>query len=252
MTHSNTIQRWQKTYDLPKLKARYEAGESLLQLSEAYHVSPSKIHNILVALGVPRRPKGRPKGAPKAPRAPQPFKGGARSHSAQLTADIVCDMRRRYAAGETLAAIGGDVGVTAEGARKAVYGITWSHVPGAVGVNRVKGRSFPDRRRFTDEEGADIIRRYQSDRTVTLKSLAQEHGVAVETIRRIFNQAGAAIDERSSRNSKAAAKLTVQDVRDIRQALAAGSEQQVLADFYGVTDGAISHIATRRTWKDVA
>lgn len=45
-----------------------------------------------------------------------------------------------------------------------------------------------------------------------------------------------------------ASKLTVEMVREIKQS---NESQQILAERYGVTDGAINHIKMGRTWKHV-
>ena len=47
------------------------------------------------------------------------------------------------------------------------------------------------------------------------------------------------------------AKLTEEQVREIKGQLAAGIRQQALADMYGVSRGKISHINTGRAWKHV-
>lgn len=47
------------------------------------------------------------------------------------------------------------------------------------------------------------------------------------------------------------AKLTEQDVREIRRRMSSGEYQYVVASDYGVTQRAISKIARRETWKHV-
>lgn len=51
-----------------------------------------------------------------------------------------------------------------------------------------------------------------------------------------------------TRKGRSAKKLTLEDVQEIRAALAGGELQRVIAERYGVTDGAISHISTGETW----
>lgn len=47
------------------------------------------------------------------------------------------------------------------------------------------------------------------------------------------------------------AKLTVADIKAIRQLLSGGTTQQVIADRYGVNNSSICRIATRKTWAHV-
>jgi RimJ/RimL family protein N-acetyltransferase len=57
---------------------------------------------------------------------------------------------------------------------------------------------------------------------------------------------------RGNTEGKLRVRLTPENVRAIRAALAAGAKQVDLARRYGVTKGHISHIATGRTWKCAA
>lgn len=47
------------------------------------------------------------------------------------------------------------------------------------------------------------------------------------------------------------AKLTENDVREIRQRVASGEKVLVVADDYSMTKGGIRHVITRRSWKHV-
>lgn len=58
--------------------------------------------------------------------------------------------------------------------------------------------------------------------------------------------------ETRAKLAKASAKLTEAGVREIRERAAAGETQEAIAKIFGVTDGCISHVVTRRKWAHVA
>lgn len=55
----------------------------------------------------------------------------------------------------------------------------------------------------------------------------------------------------SAQTKRNAAKLTIEQVKDIRARYAAGTAKRTLAEEFGVTRMAIHWVVLRRTWADV-
>ena len=62
---------------------------------------------------------------------PHTVKRGGQIWTAKLTEGLVADARARYALGDRPSAIAKEMGVSDEAMRNAIFGVSWSHVPGA-------------------------------------------------------------------------------------------------------------------------
>lgn len=63
---------------------------------------------------------------------PEVHPRGEDNKRSKLTAEIVTEMRLRYAAGETTKALGAEFGVSQPAASYAINGKNWKHLPGAI------------------------------------------------------------------------------------------------------------------------
>lgn len=108
---------WLSDEQRAEICMRYEDGESMASLAADFNISQPTVRNILLRAGVSTERRAML---------------GEASAQAVLTEDDVVEMRKRYANGETFAAIAADYDLTTEAIRKAVTGMSWSHVPGAV------------------------------------------------------------------------------------------------------------------------
>lgn len=109
---------------------------------------------------------------------------GSDNPQATLVGDQVIEIRRRYADGETQAALGVEFGVAQTTIRDIVLGHTWAHLP-------VTPPPFPRRTRargshhgsaILTENAVREIRASFANRSATVKELATKHGVHVKTI----------------------------------------------------------------------
>lgn len=102
------------------------------------------------------------------------------------------------------------------------------------------------------ERNAEIVRRKMAGESLSAIGRAMgvsRNVVAGAAFRKGACQAGLSIVRPGAENGNA--KLTEDDVRRIRNALAAGEKQVALAARYGVDHSNISHIGKRLTWAHV-
>jgi hypothetical protein len=118
---------------------------------------------------------------------------GERCGTAKLTAGIIADCKRRYAAGESQTALAREYGVTASAICEAVNGTKWSHLADGTPV---RPRTW---------------------------AAGEAHGRA---------------------------KLTWDDVAEIRRRAAGGEQQRPLGREFGVSQPVISKIVRREIWRE--
>jgi hypothetical protein len=94
---------------------------------------------------------------------------GERCAAAKLTAEIVGECRRRYAAGETQTALAAEFGVDQAAMSRAIRGLTWTDQPGAVESKPVT------RNELTEAIVLECRRRYAAGEPQTV--LAAEFGI---------------------------------------------------------------------------
>lgn len=114
---------------------------------------------------------------------------GERCGSAKLTAEIVTECKRRYAAGESQATLAAEFGVAEPAVSRAINGITWSHI--ADDCEEIRPAHVGDaagerntKAKLTWSAVAEIRRRYAVG-SVTCRSLAGEFGVSFSAISRV-------------------------------------------------------------------
>jgi hypothetical protein len=109
------------------LRARYVAGESLNALAKSSGFAKRTVYQALIGETWSHVP-----GAIILRDAPR----GDTHTGARLTRATVIDLRRRYCAGESCAALSTKLGVHYNTVEAAIKGKTWGHVPGAVALGR--------------------------------------------------------------------------------------------------------------------
>lgn len=116
---------------------------------------------------------------------------GERCGSAKLTAEIVAECKRRYAAGESQRALAAEFGVNQPAISNAIRGATWAHIADSADEIRPPhaGDTAGERNakaKLTWTVVAEIRRRYVSG-GVTYRALADEYGVSFGVIGNIVN-----------------------------------------------------------------
>lgn len=105
---------------------------------------------------------------------------GERCGSAKLTAEIVTQIRLRYAAGEDQTILASEYGVRKSAISRAVTGATWAHLPSPVGEVRPPQRGTRGEKnkgaKLTWAKVAEIRQRYAAG-GVTYGVLGREYGV---------------------------------------------------------------------------
>lgn len=133
-----------------------------------------------------------------------------------------------------------------------------------VAANRqTQGESHP-RARLTERQVVEIRERYAGDHP-TMADLAREYGVTRSTIHLIttgrnWPKAGGPIskDRTANKNRSVSgsrnprAKLTEDDVREIRSRHAEGESKRSLARRFRVSPSQVHSVVTRRAWRSVA
>lgn len=114
---------------------------------------------------------------------------GERSATARLTAGIVAECKRRYAAGESQHALAAEFGVVPSAVSNAIRGVTWTHI--ASDTDEVRPAHVGDtagerntKAKLTWAAVAEIRRRYAAG-GVTYRALAAEYGVDFTIIARV-------------------------------------------------------------------
>ncbi|HEY7035096.1 MAG TPA: hypothetical protein VH482_27395 [Thermomicrobiales bacterium] len=244
----------------------YEDGTNLIPLSIEYGVSVGRIVAALEELGITRRGRGRPRKTLPATITDE-YKAGATIkeladkyattpatvsaflHAAgvhvkrrgstwsKLTDDQVLEARERYANGETCRALGEEFGVSGEGIRKAILGLTYTHLP------NVQAPSPNGHRRLVMKE-ADVIEartRYAAGETIT--KIAAEFGLTPSVVGhavtgRTWGWLPGAVEIRA---------LTDDEVIEARQRYADGESLPRLGQAFGHGDDTLRNAITGKT-----
>lgn len=112
-------------------------------------------------------------------------------------------------------------------------------------------------KKLTEQQVKDIRSRYAADRTLTHRVLATEYGVSKETMGLVLRGRtwahidGAVLPGRSRQVNRPSAKLTVDEVREIRARRAAGEKVRDLAAEFGVVSLTIRKIVRELTWRNL-
>lgn len=97
-----------------------------------------------------------------------------------------------------------------------------------------------------------LVVRHKNDTPLDVNPHNLELGTLLDNVRDRVNRGRTHVGPRRAKGSSVAlARLTEADIPNIRTAFASGTKQKDLAVQYGVTQGAISGIVNRRTWKHV-
>ena len=137
---------------------------------------------------------------------------------------------------------------------KIIRGETWTHLP-IFGYN-TESRHERKRAKLTEQDVVDIRKRFTNGEKIYDIMKIYDFVTSI-TIRRIINyQTWKNIDtpeNREFKNNKfPASKLTVDNVKDIRQRFDAGeSIAKIALDFPVVSSSTISNVAKRKTWKNI-
>jgi hypothetical protein len=107
---------------------------------------------------------------------------GELSPAARLTEAIVCEARRRAAAGERIRDLAREFGIDNGSMSRAVTGRRWAHLPGALSVGQVYGKRHPNSK-LTPEQVAEI--KSLRDELTGIE-LARRFGVSTAAISSIF------------------------------------------------------------------
>jgi hypothetical protein len=108
---------------------------------------------------------------------------GERQWQARLTADVVTECRRRYAAGETQVVLAAEFGVSQAHMSAVITGAVWSWLPGAVPIDRARhgrGGAAHHAARLTPELIEQARQRWQAGERQ--KDIAASMGVAQPTL----------------------------------------------------------------------
>jgi transposase-like protein len=206
------------------------------EVGDRHGITNGTVYNILEDAGIPRRDWSTMSAEAKITRA-------------VISADDVIELRRRYAAGDTLRVLAASYGITAEGCRKVVVGASWSHLPGAMPCRRAAGGprgARPDARKHDPATRAAIVADYQAGATAA--ELAAAHDCSHATILVVVKEAGV-FEHRLARGESCNGKLTDADVIEIRRRYAAETDSlNTLAEAFGVTQRAVSLAVTGETW----
>ena len=112
---------------------------------------------------------------------------GERCGSAKLTAAIVLECRRRYAAGETQTALAAEFGVSEPTISQLIHGVTWAHLREGLdhvpAPGRARGESHGGAK-LTAAEVTEIRARYQAG-GITQYELAAEYGISQPVIGKV-------------------------------------------------------------------
>jgi len=181
---------------------------------------------------------------------------GEMSPVAKITWKIAEEIRKRYASSNvTMEVLSQDYGVSNECIREVLQGDTWNDgfVKPQVLIRRGENHW---KAKLTQKE-VDTIRTEYFKHKITQRALAKQYGVKRITIWLLLHNQSWETAEyvpqtRGHGEMHMSAKLTEQQVRNIRESWEAGSvSQRALARQYGVDRNAIRLLLLRRTWKHV-
>lgn len=187
---------------------------------------------------------------------------GEKHGQAVLTNSIVKELRIRVGNGEQIAHVASEFNVSQSTARNAVYGRTWTHIPGAlpkpVTPNWAVGEDSSNARLTEEQVVAMRQRRLQG---ATFQVIADEFGVNDTTAwgvirgRRWDHVPGAITSDEFSRTPdkwNPSVKLTRDDVIAIRHRYKVGGiTYEELALQYSVSVTTVGNAVTGKTWKHI-
>lgn len=160
----------------------------------------------------------------------------------------VCDIRERYAAGESAADIADRYGVHRQTVWDVASGKSWRSADGPIATNVSRRRM----RQMTVDKVIDIRNRVAAGESCA--AVARYYGVSRCAVHRVANRmtygwidAGARMER--STNAPSAGKLTTAQVREIRRVCPSGVSYSEMARRLGVTPSAVADAAKRVTYK---
>lgn len=155
-----------------------------------------------------------------------------RSQRAVFSDAQVLDIRTRYAAGETQVALGKEFGVSNDCIHLIVTNRAYKDLAAPEELPVIRGKDNV----LLEQDVLDIVERHAAGETQA--HLARQYGVTQTTIWHILKDRGGFTPK---------PKLTQEQVQQIRDVLATGAQQRVVAKQFNVSDATISKIANTPT-----
>lgn len=183
------------------------------------------------------------------------YGGRGETHGrAKLTEEQVLDIRRRYtgAYGEQTA-LGKEFGVTPNLISKIVSGEIWTHLDDCPEEPPRVARGVPHGAKLTEEQVVEIREKYKGKYGEQV-ALAREYGVPVSVVRKVvwgksWKNLGLGDGLATMGENHGRAKLTDEQVREMRERFKAGESNALLAADYSLNRQIVRNITSGKTWK---